>query len=52
MFTRNARTSATVEQKYREIMDQTRRVKRLSSDRSTQGKGLSPRPGKPADRDH
>jgi len=52
MFTRNARTSATVEQKYREIMDQTRRVERLSSSRSTEGGAFSPKPGKTADTDH
>ena len=52
MFTRNARTSATVEQKYREIMDQTRRVERLSSGRSTEDGAFSPRPGKGVDRDH
>ena len=53
MFTRNARTSATVEQKYREIMDQTRRVKRLSSSQSTDSSGaFSRRPDKPADKDH
>lgn len=52
MFTRNARTSATVEQKYREIMEQTRRVERLSASQSTGDKGLAPRPDKRADRDH
>ena len=52
MFTRNARTSATVEQKYREIMDQTRRVKRLSSSQSTESGAFSRRPDKPADQDH
>jgi hypothetical protein len=52
LFTRNARTSATVEQKYREIMEQTRRVQRLSSGPGKEDGAFSRRPDKPADRDH
>jgi hypothetical protein len=52
MFTRNARTSASVEQQYREIMEQARRVERVAAPRSGTKRRLPRQTGPPAEQDH
>jgi hypothetical protein len=52
MLTRNARTSDSIEQQFREVMDQTLRVERIAGRGPAEAPPVPPWPGKPADTDH
>lgn len=52
MLTRNARTTETVEQQFRDVLEQKRRVEQLGSNRGDDEAPRRPWPGRSTDADH